>query len=339
MKIIYIITTFLFLNVLSIRAQDSHLSLYDDAPLSLNPAMTGVIDGSWRVHGQYRTQWKSVNYKPYTSALISFDIPFKKWGFGMQISNFRAGAGNYNALQGSGSIAYTTSIDKKKNHNISFGLQAGMTQKTIEHQLLSFNNQYTTLNGGGFDESISNLEDFSGQSALVPVTNAGIMYFFAKQESRLNPFLGVSAFNLIEPKESLYGFDNRLPRRYYAHIGTRINITEILYLIPKVLVMNQKNFWEETYALDAGYYLKNSDMYLTAGVVFRSVGDVVNTFSQDAAVVSIGAKLENIVAKVAYDFNISSLSTASSGRGAFEVSLTYIHKKKKSTEEKICPRL
>lgn len=334
----YILSFFLLLNV-GLYAQDAHLSLYDDSPLSLNPAMTGMIDGSWRVHGQYRTQWKSVNYKPYTSGLISFDLPYKKWGFGMQIYNFRAGAGNYNALQGALSVAYSTSIDKKKNHNLSFGIQGGITQKTIEHQLLSFNNQYTTLNGGGFDESISNLEDFSGQSAMVPVTNVGLMYFFAKQESRLNPFIGISAFNLIEPKESLYGFDNRLPRRYYAHIGTRVNITELLYLIPKVLVMNQKNFWEETYALDAGYYLKNSDMYLTAGVIFRSVGDVVNTFDPDAAVVSIGAKLENIVAKVAYDFNVSTLSTVSSGRGAFEVSVTYIHKKKKSKGEKICPRL
>ena len=102
------------------QAQDAHLSMYDAAPMFLNPAMTGVFQGDWRLHAQYRTQWKSVNYKPYTTALISFDAPVRKWGFGGQVSNFRAGLGNYNALQGTVSIAYTTSIDKSKNHNIEW---------------------------------------------------------------------------------------------------------------------------------------------------------------------------------------------------------------------------
>ena len=89
----------IFLNGLS-YGQDAHLSMYDAAPLFLNSALTGVVEGDFRVHGQYRTQWKSVNYKPYTSALVSFDMPIKKWGFGIQLNNFRAGAGNFNVFQG-----------------------------------------------------------------------------------------------------------------------------------------------------------------------------------------------------------------------------------------------
>ena len=113
------------------QAQDAHLSMYDAAPLYLNPAMTGVFHGDWRLHAQYRTQWKSVNYEPYQSALISFDRPYKKWGFGGQIMNFRAGIGNYNVLQGMFSAAYTTSIDQSKNHNLSFGVQAGLCKNLL----------------------------------------------------------------------------------------------------------------------------------------------------------------------------------------------------------------
>lgn len=334
------ITTLVFLmHFLGVQAQDAHLSLYDAAPLSLNPAMSGVFEGNWRLHGQYRTQWKAVNFKPYQTGLISFDMSKNKWGFGIQISNFRAGQGNFNELQGSLSAAYTTSLDRRKHHNLSFGIQAGVAQKSIEYQLLTYDNQYTTVNGGGFNQDLSSVENFNGQSLIQPVTNAGLLYFFAKQESRLNPFIGVSAFNLIEPKESLYGIDNRLPRRYYAHIGTRINVTELLYLIPKFLIMNQDQFWEQTYALDLGYYLKNSDVYLLGGVVVRSVGDFSNNFGSDAMVVSIGAKMENITAKIAYDVNISELARFTSGKGGFEVSVTYVHKKKKPRTEKICPRL
>src|SRR6185369_15701385 len=82
-----------------VKAQDFHLSMYDAAPLFLNPAMTGLVEGKMRAHAQYRNQWNSVAYKPFTTALISFDMPKGKWGFGGQVSNMRAGIGNYNVFQ------------------------------------------------------------------------------------------------------------------------------------------------------------------------------------------------------------------------------------------------
>jgi type IX secretion system PorP/SprF family membrane protein len=205
-----------------------------------------------------------------------------------------------------------------------------LAQKSLEYQLLTYDNQYTTTNGGGFDQTISSNETFSGQSIIVPVTNAGFMYFFAKQQARLNPFFGVSAFNLIEPKESFFESANTLPIRYYGHVGTRINFTETFYLIPKVLIMRQREFMEQTYALEAGFYLKSSDLYLVGGVIYRN---------KDAGIITFGAKLDQIVAKVGYDINLSTLSTVSSGRGGFELSFTYIHQKIKPQTEKICPRL
>lgn len=322
--------TIVVLGSFNSQAQDAHLSLYDAAPLYLNPAMTGAFQGDWRLHAQYRTQWKAVNFKPYTSALVSYDVSHKKWGFGAQLSNFRAGIGNYNAFQGSLSAAYTTSIDRHKNHNLSFGVQAGLTQKTLEYQLLTFNNQYTTNHGGEFNTSLSSNENFGGQSLIVPVANAGILYFFAKQESRINPFIGVSAFNLTQPQETFFDFDNRLPIRYYAHVGTRINLTETFYLLPKALYMRQKEFQELTLAVDAGYYLKGSDLYLLGGVIYRN---------RDAAIAYLGAKMDQFILKVGYDINVSSLTTASSGRGGFEVSFTYMHQKDRKKTDKICPRL
>jgi type IX secretion system PorP/SprF family membrane protein len=326
-------------------AQDAHLSIYDAAPLYLNPAMTGVFEGDWRIHGQYRTQWRSVNFKPYQTGLISFDMSKNKWGFGAQISNFRAGQGNFNAAQGTVSVAYTTPIDRKKNHNLSFGIQGGLTQKSVEYQLLTYNNQYSTANGGTFDMGMPSGEAFEGQSLVIPNVNAGLLYFFARQQARLNPFIGVSAFNLTTPQETFYDADNRLPIRYYGHFGTRINITELLYITPKVLVMNQEEYWEQTYAADAGYYMKEADMYLTAGLLFRtvgfpkSVGSETSKISSDAMLITAGAKLENITVRVGYDLNISSLSTVSNGRGGFELSLTYVNQKRKTTNEKICPRI
>jgi len=329
MKQVKLFLVLIFVQTISF-AQDFHLSIYDAAPLYLNPAMTGVVEGAWRVHGQYRTQWKEVNFKPYMTGLISFDMPYKKWGFGGQIVNYRAGIGNYNALQGVASAAYTLSIDRNKFHNISFGLQGGITQKSVEHQLLTFNNQYTTNGGGTFDNSINNGEGFGGQSFVIPELNFGALYYFSKQQSKLNPFIGVSAFNILQPKETFLADDNLLPLRIYGHGGVRINITETFYVIPKALYMQQKNFSELTLAGDVGWYLKAAETFLLGGLVYRN---------KDAAVVYIGAKKINYIAKLSYDINFSSLSNASSGKGGFEISFTYMHQNASPQNVKICPRL
>jgi type IX secretion system PorP/SprF family membrane protein len=304
--------------------------MYDAAPLFLNPSMTGVFEGDWRIHTHYRTQWKAVNFKPYTTALISFDMPYKKWGFGGQIMNYRAGIGNYNALQGLVSAGYSTPIDGNKAHNIAFGIQGGITQKSVEYQLHSFNNQYVTTNGCGFDNSLASGESFGGQSFIVPDVNAGLMYYYARQQSRVNPFVGLSAFNLLTPAESWYGVDNRLPMRFYLHTGARVNITETIFVLPKVLVMQQENFSELTLAADVGFFLKDAELYLLGGLVYRA---------KDAMVVSIGARKSHFIAKVGYDINTSSLAPSTTGRGAFEISFTYMKQKPKPKEAKICPRL
>lgn len=314
----------------ALKAQDFHLSMYDAAPMFLNPALTGVVDANFRVHAQYRNQWRSVAFKPYNTALISLDAPKGKWGFGGQIMNMRAGVGNYNVLQGLLSLSYAVSLDKNRFNNISFGLQAGVTQKRIEAGLYTFDNQYSNQNGGSFDNSLPSGESFNRQSFVTPQLNAGFMYFNSKQQARLNPFLGYSAFNLSNPKETYYNTTNRLPIRHYAHAGVRINITELFYVLPKALIMLQKNASEQIYSVDAGYFFKEQEFYLLAGINYRV---------KDASVFYIGARKNNYIAKIGYDANVSSLKDVSKYRGAFEISFTYLAKKSKSKEVRHCPRL
>ena len=313
-----------------VQAQDFHLSMYDAAPTFLNPAMTGVFEGEWRLHTHYRTQWKSVNFKPYTTALLSFDAPYKKWGFGGQIVNYRAGIGNYNALQGLFSLGYTLPIDGRKYHNISFGAQFGITQKSVEYQLHTFDNQYVTTNGGGFNTAIASGEDFASNSIMLPDINSGVLYYYARQQSRLNPFVGFSAFNMLTPTESFFVGANKLPMRFYLHAGTRVNITETIYVIPKALYQMQENFQELTMAIDGGFYLKSAELHLLTGFTYRNM---------DAAIFYVGARKSHYIAKVGYDINMSSLSPASSGRGGFEISFTYMKQKPNAKTEKICPKL
>lgn len=304
--------------------------MYDAGPLFLNPAMTGMVDAPWRVHAQYRNQWKAVAFKPYNTALISFDMPVGKWGFGGQVTEMRAGVGGYNVFQAVGSGAYNVAIDKKKFHQLAMGVQAGLTQKSVEYNIYTFDSQYTPTNGGYFDKSLSTNENLASRSYILPQVNAGLLYYYSKQQSRVNPFIGYSVFNLTQPKETFFAGSNTLPMRHYINAGIRINVTELFYIIPKALVMVQKNAYEQTYGLDLGYFMSHDQVYLLGGVTYRNM---------DAGVIYVGARKNNYIAKIGYDVNTSSLKDASHQRGAFEISFTYMAKKKKPDVIRNCPRL
>jgi hypothetical protein len=94
--------------------------------------------------------------------------------------------------------------------------------------------------------------------------------------------------------------------------------------------MKQGTAFEQTYAVDGGYYLKQGNLFIIAGYVFRA---------KDASVASLGFKKDNYLLKFGYDFNTSSLKTASKSRGAMEIAFTYLVGKEKITKVKHCPRL
>ncbi|MBK7310632.1 MAG: PorP/SprF family type IX secretion system membrane protein [Sphingobacteriaceae bacterium] len=312
-------------------AQDFHLSMYDAAPIFLNPAMTGLIETKMRAHAHYRTQWSAIAFKPFTTALVSFDMPTKtKWSYGGQISNMRAGISNYNVLEVIGSGSYLLPLDKEKYHQLSLGMHLGVRQKKVEYQALTYDAQWSNAAGGSFDKNLSNNETFQRGAQFQEVVNFGALYYYSKQQSRINPFLGISAFNLTQPRETFFGGSNRLPMRFYMHTGVRVNVNELFYFIPKVLVMSQKNNIEQTYAIDAGYFVKGEKFYLLAGYVYRAA---------DANIAYVGLKKDNYIIKLGYDMNTSSLRSTSKARGAFEISLTYLGKKSKVQEIKNCPRL
>lgn len=313
------------------RAQDFHLSQYDAAQLYLNPAMTGMFNGYYRIHAHYRTQWSSVAYKPFQTSAVAFDMPLKKWAVGAQVMDNRAGAGNYNVFSFHGSGSYDISFDEESNNHLSIGAQLGIINKSVDLSKLVFHNQYSTANGGGFDNSLSSGENFPGSvSALLPDLNAGLMYFYGNESSRFNPFAGFSVFHITQPKETFFDIDNKLPRRYVVHGGCRVNVSETIQLLPKALYMKQVNDQELTTSLIVQYYLKESDTYILFGPTWRK---------KDAAIIEGGLKTGKYTCRISYDINTSTLNPTTSGRGGFEVSLTYIPKKQKPNAVTNCPRL
>ena len=65
---------FIFLfGAMQASAQDIHFSMFYASPLTLNPALTGANEGTYRAAGIYRSQWASIS-TPFTTYAVSFDI-------------------------------------------------------------------------------------------------------------------------------------------------------------------------------------------------------------------------------------------------------------------------
>jgi hypothetical protein len=60
------------------RAQDQHFSQFYAAPLSLNPALTGAMEGSYRVGTVYRDQWRKVMEQPIRTFSFFADSPVRQ---------------------------------------------------------------------------------------------------------------------------------------------------------------------------------------------------------------------------------------------------------------------
>jgi type IX secretion system PorP/SprF family membrane protein len=311
--------------------QDFHLSQYDAAALNFNPAMTGMFKGKYRFHGHYRSQWQAVASKPYLTGLFAFDTPLnKRISLGAQAANFRAGQGNYNVFSFLVSAATDLKLDKNNVHHLAIGVQAGVFQKSIDPNKLSFEAQYSPYNGGGFDAGISNGETFTRESLILPDANAGIMYYYGKQSARFNPFVGGTFYHLNQPNESFFSGENKLPMRWVGHGGVKFNLNNRIQFIGKAIYMGQKNARELTYTLHVHYYLSNSDAYILFGPTYRN---------KDAAIIEGGARLNNLIFRMSYDINTSSLRYSSNGRGGFEMSLTYIINKVDPNPIQSCPRI
>src|SRR6186713_693395 len=91
----HLLTLLLFSSIASVTiAQDPNFSQFFASPLTLNPALTGKFDGSFRLAGNYRNQWPSINNAFVTKTgsadfhLLRNNLPeIDRWGFGVLFMN------------------------------------------------------------------------------------------------------------------------------------------------------------------------------------------------------------------------------------------------------------
>lgn len=294
------------------KAQDIHFTQFDYNPLFLNPANTGNFIGDWRVAANYRNQWLATS-TPYTTASVSADLPMyvmgRKIGVGILFLNDATGILGLmtNKLYASG--AYGMEIN---NNYLNFGIQAGIVLSSIESGWGNFDYQ-----NGTFDADNGELNDLEDSQYI----DINIGATWKRNIHIFEPEVGINIMHVDFPNKSYLGASETEPIRLAFSAIAKTNISEIIYVTPKLYYSGVTGSSRTVIGAGAGYKLlgNRSSVKKVFGGFYVNNG----LFSGlDAIMAQIGATVGRLDIALSYDLGVSELGQTNT-MGSFEIALIY----------------
>lgn len=260
----------------TVSAQDHIYSQFFNAPLYLNPSLTGQFEGDIRMNMLYRNQWTGLSGTlSYINASADLNIPNFGGGLGLQFN--RSSEGTAFLVKNNVAASYSYSVGSE-NFVLSFGIQAGFTSRKIDWDKLVFSDQID--NRLGYipgSTSAAQMPDMANKFFFDPAAGVNLVYgsFMA----------GLAMHHINEPDESFSGAQAKLPRRITVNASYRLPLTrsynygsdEGSYLIPSVVYYKQGN----VSSMSAGAQFKYKGV--NTGLWYRTAGEG----GPDAIVISL----------------------------------------------------
>lgn len=339
----YILTVMILIGLGSFAgAQDIHFSQFYQSPLNLNPALTGVMDCNIRLAANYRNQWAAVlRNNAYSTYSFSYDQKFTAFqrdyfGVGATFWGDRAGEVNFGTVQArlSGSFSKHLGGGRDAAHYLTFGLDGGLSQRSIDYTKARYGNQ--NINGV-YDPSIISGEVEDNNSFLFGDLSAGILWFSSFDENQ-SVYFGAAYHHINKPKQSFRDEDDvTLYPRYTLHAGGEIPFRGTrMSLVPGIVSFFQGPSWQVNGGTNLRFQLSQSRysnqafqigawIRLAHAYAYTEVQDVEDyTIHTDAMILSTRFQYNNFDFGFSYDINVSRLKKAANGNGSFEFSAIYV---------------
>lgn len=309
----------------AVQAQDPQYSQFYAAPLYLNPALAGGANMA-RVGMNYRNQWPSIDANFRTmSVYFDYFIEDSKSGIGAVLTRDVEGLAGLRSL----SLGLQYSYELQINKYLGFrpGVQVAIYNRDMNFEKLTFADQFDQF--GRLEDATS--AEFSalntGQSkTFLDLSFGGV--FFTR-----NAWLGVSAWHLTQPNQSLIGEESKLPMKLSVHggfkfymksgvVGSGVYARNSERSIAPAFQYRHQGEWDQ---MDLGMYFTFEPLVLGTwyrGVPFKKLGDAVNNESIVLLLgfVKLGAK-DALNIGYSFDYTISKLGPQSGG--AHEFSMVY----------------
>lgn len=351
MSLLRITMVMLMLSTLSgiSNAQDFHYSQFYNAPLHLNPALTGIFRGDIRAMGNYKSQWTDVpvDYKTVTLAVdkkfmkVSSDDGF--FSGGLAFNYDRAGDSKLTWANLDLNLSYTKVFSPKVI--VSVGGKAALIQRSFDQGNLRYNNQFDEARGV-LDINLPNNENFNTDGHLFPDFSLGVNLRLQPKQTdelidrnnrRTKLDLGVALHHIFTPDQAFY--DNiavPLERRLSPYVTGTLQVLPIVDVVGAITYQNQGSFYDELVMMLGGkVWVKNTlskRISLMAGMGLRR--DKI----QDAYWPTFEVTYNDLNVGLNYDFNTSQFDIATENKGGMELSVRYIISKVRPLPEfKVCP--
>lgn len=332
-------------------AQDFHYSQFYNAPLHLNPALTGIFRGDVRAMGNYKSQWTDVpvDYKTVTLAVDKkFLKVINKDGFfsgGLAFNYDRAGDSKLTWANLDLNLSYTKVFSPKVI--VSVGGKAALVQRSFDQSNLRYDNNFDEIRGD-VNLGLPSGEAFNTDGHIFPDFGVGVnLRLQAEQTSELvfrndrrTKFdIGVALHHILSPDQAFY--DNvkvPLERRLSPYVTGTLQVLPAVDAVAGITYQNQGSFYDELVMMLGGrVWVKNTlnkQISLMAGMGLRR--DKI----QDAYWPTFEVGYNNLKVGLNYDFNTSQFDVATENRGGMELSVRYIIRKVRPLPEfKVCPLL
>ncbi len=330
----------------SAKAQDVHFTQYFSSPLTLNPAMTGLVQDDIRVAADYRNQWSSVSTNPYVTGTISYDMAVLKGklpegdalGLGLVGLFDKSGAGGLQNTTVGLSAAYHKALGREHDQHLSIGFQGYFVQKTIDFQKLTFEDQFDASTGG---TPYPTHENFINATIMYPDYNVGLMYS-GKIRDHATFYSGFSYYHLTQPNETF--LDDRshlIHSRYTGYLGGSFDLNENTVLYASALYQNQASAQEVLIGGAVGFVLNpGHDLEYQRSTVFYLGAWYRN---DDAISPYVAIEWSKMKIGLSYDVNVSNFMPATNGLGGYELSVQFfgrVNKRERNPQYSwSCPKL
>ena len=319
---------------LGIEAQDIHFSQFYQSPLTLNPALTGVMNCNTRLVGNYRNQWSPViPGRAYNTYSVSYDqkVPvgrYDNFGFGINLWGDVAGSLDFQTLTAKLSGAYARRVagSRKQSHYVVAGAEVGLSQRSIDFLKAEWPSQVDAE--FNFDPTIDPGEPFGiiDDQFMFSDIGLGILWFSVLDE-QTNFWLGGSYQHLNQPDLSFYDDGNLVPyfSKGVVHAGGELPLNSQVSILPGAVAFFQGPSME----INAGTSIRFNmgqqfgDQSFQVGAWMRVANHFEDPLTMDAVILSTRFDYDQFGIGFSYDINVSSLRQASNANGSFEFSIVY----------------
>lgn len=327
----------LLLGGISLFSQDIHFSQFYNAPLTLNPALTGISKGDIRLTTLYRSQWKAAN-SPFETFNVSaekkfYAITHDKWWFSAGVNAFHDEAGVGDLTNNSFGLtgSFTRQLDKYSF--LTAGLTMGFGQRGFNEGSFSFDNQW---NGTVFDPTRGTNEFFDATNIFYFDLGAGVNVRKQWRRKRSKFDFGMGFFHLNQPNLAFYDNDkSKLPIRSSFYAIPSIQVNPKGDVVGAFTAQTQGEYFEALANVGYRHYLstqrsKEISVQFAFGYRFNSFGD--------AFMPAIEVDYHDLMVGFSWDLNVSDFAEASRHRGGPELAIRYIiHKVYPIKLFKACP--